>query len=46
MRDIAKETGISLISIFHSLKNHKAVLKDKFQKNYTDYIENDYNSIY
>ena len=46
MRDISKETGISLISIFHSLKNHKAILKEKFQKDYQDYITNDYNSIY
>ena len=46
MRDIANETGISLISIFHSLKNHKQILKEKFMKQYTDYIENDYNSIY
>lgn len=46
MRDIAKETGISLISIFHSLKNHKAFLKEKFMKQYQDYITNDYNSIY
>jgi len=46
MRDIAKETNISLISIFHSIKNYKEVLKNKFQKDYTDYIENDYNNIY
>lgn len=46
MRDIAKETNISLISIFNSIKNYKIILKDKFQKDYTDYIENDYNSIY
>lgn len=46
MRDISKETGISLISIFHSLKNHKAILKEKFQDNYKEFITNDYNSIY
>jgi DNA-directed RNA polymerase specialized sigma24 family protein len=46
MRDIASETNISLISIFHSLKNHKEILNKKFQKQYTDYIENDYNQIY
>lgn len=46
MRDIAKETNISLISIFNSIKNYKIILKEKFQKDYTDYIENDYNSIY
>jgi DNA-directed RNA polymerase specialized sigma24 family protein len=46
MRDIASETNISLISIFHSIKNYKETLKTKFQKDYTDYIENDYNQIY
>lgn len=46
MRDIASETNISLISIFHSIKNYKEILKNKFQKDYQDYIENDYNNIY
>lgn len=46
MREIAKETNISLISIFHSIKNYKEILNKKFQKDYTDYIENDYNNIY
>ena len=46
MRDIAKETNISLISIFHSIKNYKEILNTKFQKDYQDYITNDYNNIY
>ena len=46
MRDIAGETSISLISIFHSIKNYKAILKEKLQKDYEDYINNDYNQIY
>jgi hypothetical protein len=46
MREIAKGTNISLISIFNSLKNHKAILKEKFQKQYEDYINNDYNMMY
>ena len=46
MREIAKGTTISLISIFHSIKNHKAILKEKFQRDYDDYINNDYNMIY
>jgi hypothetical protein len=46
MREIAKGTNISLISIFNSLKNHKAILKQKFQKQYTDYIERDYENMY
>ena len=46
MRDIASETNISLISIFHSIKNYKEILKTKFQKDYQDYITNDYSNIY
>lgn len=46
MRDIAKGTQISLISIFHSIKNYKRILKQKFEKDYQDYITNDYNNIY
>jgi len=46
MRDIAKETNISLISIFHSIKNYKEILNTKFQKDYQDYSNNDYNTIY
>ena len=46
MRDIAKETNISLISIFNSIKNYKIILKEKFQKDYTDYLENDYEVMY
>jgi len=46
MRDIAKETNISLISIFHSIKNYKEILNTKFQKDYQDYITNDYNTLY
>ena len=37
MRDIAKETNISLISIFHSIKNYKEILNSKFEKDYQDY---------
>jgi DNA-directed RNA polymerase specialized sigma24 family protein len=46
MRDIAKETNISLISIFNSIKNYKIILKEKFEKDYQDYITNDYNNVY
>ena len=46
MRDIATGTTISLISIFHSIKNYKIILKEKFQKEYDDYSNNDYNQIY
>ena len=46
MRDIAAETNISLISIFHSIKNYKEILNTKFNKDYQDYITNDYTNIY
>jgi len=46
MRDIAKDTTISLISIFHSIKNYKEILRNKFQKEYQDYIERDYENMY
>lgn len=46
MRDIAKETNISLISIFNSIKNYKEILNIKFGNDYQDYINNDYNGIY
>lgn len=46
MRDIAKGTTISLISIFHSIKNYKGILKEKFQKDYDDYINRDYENLY
>lgn len=46
MRDIAKETNISLISIFNSIKNYKIILKDKFENDYQEYITNDYNMMY
>ena len=43
MRDIAKETNISLISIFHSIKNYKEILNTKFEKDYQEYINEDFN---
>ena len=46
MRDIAKETNISLISIFHSIKNYKEILNNKFMNDYQNYISNDYNNVY
>ena len=39
MRDIAKETNISLISIFHSIKNYKEILNSKFEQDYKEYIK-------
>ena len=36
MRKLAKETGISFVSIFHSLKAHKKKLKELFQEDYNN----------
>lgn len=46
MRDIAAETNISLISIFHSIKNYKEILNTKFQEQYDEYKNNDYDTQY
>lgn len=46
MRDIANETTISLISIFHSIKNYKEILRNKFQNQYDEYKNEDFNSMY
>ena len=37
MRDIEKETGISLFSIFDTLKNSKEYVKEKINEDYEDY---------
>lgn len=45
MRDIASETTISLISIFHSIKNYKEILRNKFKNEYDEYKNNDFNTM-
>lgn len=45
MRDIAKETDISLTSIFHTLKNCKEKLREAVEEDYTDYLNKDYELI-
>jgi DNA-directed RNA polymerase specialized sigma24 family protein len=42
MRGIAKEIGVSWISIFNTLKNVRADLKNRFQDDWDDYINEDY----
>jgi hypothetical protein len=37
MRDIEKETGISLFSIFDTLKNSKEYVQEKINEDYEDY---------
>lgn len=39
IRKLAKETGISFVSIFHSLKQHKQKLRDLFQEDYNNLKE-------
>ena len=45
IRGIAAETGISWVSIYHTLKSAKQELKDKFGEDYDDYKNNDYELI-
>ena len=45
IRGIAAETGISWVSIYHSLKAAKKELKEKFGEDYDDYKNNDYELI-
>ena len=37
IRDIGKQTGISFVSIFHTLKDCKKKIKDNLQKDYEQY---------
>ena len=45
IRGIAAETGISWVSIYHTLKTAKQELKEKFGEDYEDYRNNDYELI-
>ena len=45
LRDIAKGAGISLTSIFNSIRNNKKILKDKFSEDYEDFKNGDYHLI-
>jgi len=45
IRGIAAETNISWVSIFNSLKNAKQEIKDKFQEDWEDYKNKDYDRI-
>ena len=45
IRKIARETNISWVSIFNTLKNAKTVIRDKFSEDYLDYINGDYDRI-
>lgn len=45
LRDISGGTGISLTSIFNSVKNYRKILKDMFIEDYEDYLNYDYNQL-
>jgi RNA polymerase sigma factor (sigma-70 family) len=45
MRDIEKETKISLYSIFDTLKKTKNYVREKIQEDYQDYENEDYDQI-
>jgi len=45
LRDIASGSGISLTSIFNSMKENKRILKDKFSEDWEDFKNGDYNLI-
>ena len=45
LREMAQGTGISLTSIFNSIRTNKKILKDKFSEDYEDFKNGDYNLI-
>ena len=45
MRKLAKDTNISVTSIFNSCKNYKQILNTKFAEDFQDYINEDFHLI-
>jgi fructose-specific phosphotransferase system component IIB len=45
IRGIAAETGISWVSIYHTLKDAKNEIKEIFNEDYLDYKNQDYERI-
>lgn len=45
LRKIAKETSISLTSIYNSCKNYKEIIKEKYGEDIADLFNKDYNKI-
>ncbi len=45
IRGMAKDTKISFVNIFHTLKKGKNIMKDKFGEDYEDYKNEDYDLI-
>jgi len=42
MRKLAKDTGISVTSIFNSCKNYKEIIRSKFSEDFEDYLNGDF----
>ena len=45
MRKLAKETNISVTSIFNSCKNYKEMIQSKFGEDFEDYLNGDFHLI-
>lgn len=45
LRDIAKDTKISLTSIYNSCKNYKKIIEEKFGEDIEDFFNEDYDKI-
>lgn len=45
IRGMAKETNISSVNIFHTLKKGKNIIRDKFEEDYEDFKNGDYDLI-
>tara|TARA_R100001460_G_scaffold24995_1_gene50240 strand:+ start:3120 stop:3716 length:597 start_codon:yes stop_codon:yes gene_type:complete len=45
MRKLAKDSHISVTSIFNSCKNYKQIMNSKFNEDYQDYINGDFHLI-
>ena len=45
LRDLADGTGISLTSIFNTIKTNKKILKNKFAEDWEDFKNGDYHKI-
>ena len=45
IRGMAKETDISFVNIFHTLKKGKNIINKKFAEDYEDYKNQDYDLI-
>jgi hypothetical protein len=45
MRQLARDTDISLNSIYNSIKKYKEIIREKFSEDWEDYINQDFDLI-